>query len=116
MGISVFANWAFSFMKVEKVVNPPQKPTVRNSLMEGDSQSSFSDSARKKPMSRQPPILQINVPSGKFQEKKEEETLLMKKRITLPNPPPKATSNTDLIMTVLENNKDIAEISIRQSY
>jgi hypothetical protein len=52
----------FSLAKVEKVVNPPQNPTVRNILHSEFIISPFSDNPKKIPISKQPKILTKKVP------------------------------------------------------
>lgn len=65
----VMGKWAarmpsLSFMKVEKVVKPPQKPVVSNRRTCGVSQPCVEGNDEKKPISRQPRILTVKVPSG----------------------------------------------------
>ena len=59
----------FSFAKVEKVVNPPQKPTVRNNRQSEFIISPFSDSPKNKPIRKQPKTFIRNVPNGNADRK-----------------------------------------------
>lgn len=54
-----------SFMNVEKVVNPPQKPVVSNSFVLGDITFPVQVSPDRKPMTRHPNTLTESVPKGK---------------------------------------------------
>ena len=51
--------------KDEKVVNPPQIPTFRNSTSFGEDEKCFNASAAASPIRKQPVIFTINVFSGK---------------------------------------------------
>ena len=53
-------------MKVENVVNPPQKPVVRIKRVEGDSQLMLTGSPERKPRNRQPRIFTAKVPNGNW--------------------------------------------------
>jgi hypothetical protein len=88
----------FSFAKVEKVVNPPQNPTVRNIFQPGENKESLSDSPYINPIRKQPEILTKKVPKGKaegklFCIKREARNL-----ITLPINPPEPTRKSVLII------------------
>lgn len=52
----------FSFINVENVVNPPQKPTVRNNFNPCGIHS--CDKPQNRPISKQPSTLTANVPAG----------------------------------------------------
>ena len=54
----------FSFMNVENVVKPPQKPTVRNISISCDIVVWREDIPQKRPIIKQPVTLATIVPSG----------------------------------------------------
>jgi hypothetical protein len=54
-----------SLENVEKVVNPPQIPIVRNILHSGDKIFPFSESPKTTPIIKLPTIFIIKVPHGK---------------------------------------------------
>ena len=55
-----------SFIKVEKVVKPPQKPVVRSNLVDGDIHPPpFQFRPDRKPMMRHPRMFTAMVPKGK---------------------------------------------------
>lgn len=58
-----------SFEKEEKVVNPPQNPTVRNNLHSGDIKLPFSEMPKKIPINKLPRMFTRNVPHGKTDAK-----------------------------------------------
>ena len=53
------------YAKDEKVVNPPQRPTVKKIRHSGDKFPPLSENAYIIPIIRQPVILATNVPHGK---------------------------------------------------
>ena len=53
----------FSFMKVEKVVNPPQNPVTRTSFVEGEIWFPI-DAPDSSPIRKQPKTLTVIVPQG----------------------------------------------------
>jgi hypothetical protein len=59
----------FSFANEEKVVKPPQNPTVRNIRHSVDKYAERSNIPYKTPMIKQPVILTRNVPQGKEDKK-----------------------------------------------
>ena len=60
---------SLSFISVENVVKPPQKPVVSSSRVEVEMERADAEPlpgrAEKKPMSRQPSMLTVNVPKGR---------------------------------------------------
>jgi len=54
----------FSLANVEKVVNPPQKPTVKNNLQSELIRLPLSDKPKKIPISKHPIIFTRKVPYG----------------------------------------------------
>jgi hypothetical protein len=54
-----------SFENVEKVVNPPQKPTMRNKEKDGETFWKRLVAPHRIPMRRQPATLIVKVPHGK---------------------------------------------------
>lgn len=54
----------FSLQKVENVVKPPQKPTVRNSLVSALTACPAAASSLMKPISRHPTMLTADVAHG----------------------------------------------------
>ncbi len=88
----------FSLAKVEKVVNPPQKPTVRNIFHPGVKREVLSEKPYINPMSRHPEILTKKVPKGKaegklFCMKRDARNLEI-----LPRNPPVPINNNVLII------------------
>lgn len=67
-GLSVFSNSVLSLIKVEKVVNPPHSPVVKNSLLCTLKPLPIG-SAEIKPISKQPIILTVHVAQGKVVER-----------------------------------------------
>lgn len=87
-----------SFMYVEKVVKPPQKPVVSNSLVAGDIMPfPFHDNPERKPMIRQPNILTAIVPKGKAMTAHDCTTLETKNLVPPPKKLPILTSNNSFI-------------------
>jgi len=56
--------WAVSSIKVEKVVNAPQKPTMRSSLALGLRKNFSSETAASSPIRKQPMRFTAKVPYG----------------------------------------------------
>lgn len=52
-------------MKEEKVVNPPQNPTMSNSLISSEKIGQRLESPNKRPKRKHPVKLTMNVPYGK---------------------------------------------------
>lgn len=59
----------FSLANVEKVVNPPQNPTVRNILIPGLIRSPLSDIPYMIPIRKLPKMFTVNVPQGNAAKK-----------------------------------------------
>lgn len=95
MGIPSFIIAAFSFIKVEKVVNPPQKPVVSSRRVLGVSQL-FIDSEEIKPMMKQPKTLTVKVPNGKVELHETAKRRDTRKRNPPPKKLPKPTSKKSL--------------------
>jgi hypothetical protein len=84
--------------KVEKVVKPPQNPTVRNIFHPGVRSELLSENPYINPISKQPVIFTTKVPKGNadgklFCKKREVRNLDM-----LPRNPPEPISNKVLII------------------
>ncbi len=61
-----FMSDAPSFINVEKVVKPPQKPVASRSLADAViTQLPFAESPDRNPIIRHPTMFTVNVPSGK---------------------------------------------------
>ena len=54
-------NWSVSFMKDEKVVNPPRKPVISRAAAAGEGQS-FAKKTLRNPITREPSPLTNQVP------------------------------------------------------
>lgn len=62
-----FPDWSIdrlSLAKVEKVVNPPQKPVVKSRQRLLEVEENLENSPYSRPIRRQPAILTMNVDSG----------------------------------------------------
>jgi hypothetical protein len=82
-----------SLLNVEKVLNPPQKPTAQNSRIIGESTCRWSASPTTKPNTKQATIFTTNVPKGNGWVCQVLTHLASKKRVMLPRPPPRKTTN-----------------------
>ena len=90
-----------SFMNVEKVVKPPQKPVVSNSLVAGDIMPfPFQDNPERNPMMRHPNTLTAIVPKGKAIMAHDCTTLETKNLIPPPKKLPILTSNSSFIILI----------------
>jgi len=86
--------------KVEKVVNPPQKPTARNIFHHGVSRELLSEKPYIKPISRHPVMFTRKVPKGNvdgklFCKKREARNLDM-----LPRKPPDPIIKSVFIISI----------------
>lgn len=61
-----FRSECFSSAKVEKVVNPPQKPVASKIEVEDDIRFSLLLSPNSIPINKQPTMLTVNVPRKKL--------------------------------------------------
>ena len=83
---------------MENVVNPPQKPTVRNIFHPGLSNELLSESPYINPIKKHPAMFTKNVPKGKADGKLSCINRDARNRDTLPKNPPVPISNNVLIM------------------
>ena len=91
-----------SFEKVEKVVNPPQIPTVKKSRHSDDIINPFSKMPRKIPIRKLPEMLIIRVPQGNTVSKLICKYLDTRNLRTVPMKPPIPANSIDLtIMTII---------------
>lgn len=79
-----WTNWEFSLRKVENVVNPPHRPTVRNSFMEEPSQPPCSEQPQNRPMKKHPTTLTKKVPNGNESIGKRFSTHLDRQQRSIP--------------------------------
>lgn len=86
----------FSKANAENVVNPPQKPVAKNKVLLVDRTFPRADRPKMSPISKQPKIFTKKVPKKKLGDTMFKG-LEIKKRRTLPNPPPKKTRNACFI-------------------
>lgn len=82
----------FSFVKDEKVVKPPQIPTINNSLMSAVIHSLLIGTPAKNPMMKLPKILTASVPIGNAIKHSFVFHLEIMYRPILPINPPRPTS------------------------
>jgi len=87
----------FSLVKLEKVVNPPQKPTMSSKRKSPLIKSLLVLIPAKNPMIKLPTILTVNVPIGIASTCHDRFNFETKKRKTLPANPPKPTSKISFI-------------------
>lgn len=87
-------------MKVEKVVKPPQNPVVSRSLDDGDIHPPVTGSEEKKPMSRHPSTLTVNVPRGNGVVNTAAIPFDTRKRSPPPKKLPKPTIRKSLIINI----------------
>ena len=73
----------------EKVVNPPQKPVMRNTFIEGEITWFRSARPKKIPITKLPMILTANVPHGKADVVSTCASLPVRKRRQVPMKPPR---------------------------
>lgn len=97
-----FINTELSFMNVEKVVNPPQKPVVRKSFVCGLSNPPMGN-AEIRPMTKHPSTLTMNVPKGNADNENAPASL----DTTYLMPPPKK-----LPMPTITNSLSMSHFSI----
>lgn len=97
--------WEYKFtiskVKVEKVVKPPQKPTVKNNFNSWDIFSKEEKIANKIPINKQPITLATNVWTGNWVIWEKGRITLKKYLTTLPSPPPIKIAKTVWILTLL---------------
>lgn len=95
------SNVAVSKIKVEKVVNAPQNPTINKALELGERAILFSEIIVRNPITKQPSKLTAIVPYGKEEPKVLINMLEIKYLAKVPIIPPRAklTKNIDLITT-----------------
>ena len=91
-----FSSECFSKAKVEKVVNPPQKPVDSSKIWFWVRKLLFAEKPNIIPIRKQPIILTIKVPKKKYWKwlLNDLEIIYLSK---LPKPPPKKTSNNCFI-------------------
>ena len=77
-----------SLLKAEKVLKPPQKPTVQNNFVAGERSCLWSASPIKKPKAKQAIILTTKVPNGKWKLCKLLIHFPSPNLVRLPSPPP----------------------------
>lgn len=92
---------SLSFMNVENVVKPPQNPVVSNRRADGDSQFCAAGTADRNPISRQPTMFTVNVPTGKGVEIIVVIPFDTRKRSPPPIPEPKKTNRNSFIYFLL---------------
>jgi len=88
----------FSLAKVENVVNPPQKPAVRNIFHPGLNKELLSERPYINPMRKQPAIFTKKVPKGKADGKLFCINRDARNLDTLPMNPPAPTRSNVLII------------------
>lgn len=88
-----------SFIKVEKVVKPPQNPVVRSNLMDGDMTfPPFQFNPDRKPMMRHPNTLTVMVPNGKAMSVLDWTILEIQYLMPPPKKLPILTSKTSFML------------------
>lgn len=92
----MFANDRFSFIKVEKVVNPPQKPVVKSKRDWGESHDNVDGRLEIKPISKQPNKLTTNVAKGNEDAQIPPISFDTRKRQPPPRKLPKPTTKKSL--------------------
>lgn len=93
---------SLSFINVENVVKPPQKPVVSNSFVDGDIDNAelVDGSDEKNPMRRQPRMFTVNVPRGKTDAIINPISFETKNR----QPPPKKLPTDTIRNSFIEDN------------
>ena len=97
----MFANDRLSFMNVENVVRPPQKPVVKSKRAWGESHDNVDGRLEKKPISKQPNRLTMKVPKGNEDSKSPLTSFDTRKRLPPPRKLPKPTIKKSLNMFIL---------------
>ena len=87
----------FSFIKVEKVVKPPQNPVIRSSLVAGEILL-LSAIAESKPIRKLPTTLTANVAKGNWVFIKKAMPLPERQRMPPPKKLPIHTNNNSFIV------------------
>ena len=82
--------------KVEKVVKPPQNPTIRRELSWGETMPAFCMEPEINPNKRHPAILIVNVARGNGSFQKLRKRRLMRKRAEVPKNPPMPAKSINL--------------------
>ena len=72
----------------EKVVNPPQKPVIRKTFIDGEMTWVFSARPKKMPITKLPIILTANVPHGNAETVMTWASFPVRKRRHVPIKPP----------------------------
>ena len=86
-----------SLLKAEKVLKPPQKPTVKNNRAVWERTCLWSASPMIKPKAKQAVTFTRKVPNGNWRWCKPLIHLLSPNLVRLPNPPPRNTAITSFI-------------------